>query len=77
MTVDTREAQCLKEVAAGRKRLKQACILIGPDFETGPGLISMGTTITRSHDVDKLHQANNTWLLDYLPDPLHVHMAAT
>ena len=43
------------------------------DFGIGPSLISAGTTITHCHDVDTMDWANNTWLNDYLPDPLHVH----
>ena len=46
---------------------------IWPDFEIGPSLIFEGTTITHCHDVDTMDWTNNTWLNDYLPDPLHVH----
>ena len=53
---------------------------IRANFEKGSGLIfswQAGTTMTRGHDVDTLDQANNMWLHDYLPDPLHAHVVAT
>jgi hypothetical protein len=51
--------------------------ILGLILKQAQALLSTGTTMTHGHDVDMLDRASNTWLHDYLPYPLHVHMAAT
>jgi hypothetical protein len=48
--------------------------ILGLHLKQAEALLSVGSTMTRGHDVDTLDRASNTWLYDYLSYPLHIHV---